>query len=357
VRRGLLLAAVASACAALAGLGAPARATDDGRSVLFRYTDQRITESSGLAVSLRHRNVVFTHNDSGHPPEVFAVDIRTGNTTATLTLRGASDRDWESITECGGPDGPAIWVGEIGDNLAIYKTYRLLRVGEPAELTTGEVPYLSYDVSYADGKARNAETLLCRPSDNHLFVVSKEEAGQAAVWAVPTPLAAGRVNVLRRVGGAPPIVTDGTFLPGSKHVVLRGYSEAWVLDATTWRTVATFTPPIQIQGESVTALLDRSALLFGSEGLNSAVWRVPLPADPVKLGGTGGPSPGDGEPSPTPSATPHHSAHATPKATHAVTGKPVGDSHGLPGIDGRWVALLSALGLGALVLTLATRRD
>jgi hypothetical protein len=353
VRRGLLLAALVSACAAAAALGAPARAADDKPSVLFRYTDQRITESSGLAVSLRHRGVVFTHNDSGNPPQVFAVDTKTGNTTATLTLNGASDRDWESITECAGPGGPMIWIGEIGDNLAIYKTYRLLGVREPADLRTGDVPYVSYDLAYADSKARNAETLLCRPSDNHLFVVSKQDAGQAAVWAVPTPLQQGRVNVLHRVAGAPAIVTDGTFLPGSKYVVLRGYTEAWVLDAE-WRTVATFTPPIQIQGESVTAMGDRSALLFGSEGLNSAVWRVPLPADPAKLAGTGGPSPGDGEPTETPSASAHR---ASAKPSHQVSARPVGDSHGLPGVDGRWVALLSVLGLGALVLVLATRRD
>jgi hypothetical protein len=334
-------------------MGAPARAADDDRAVLFRLTDQRITESSGLAVSLRHRNVVFTHNDSGHPPEVFAVDTRTGNTTATLTLRGAPARDWESITECRGPDGPQLWVGDIGDNLNAWKTYRLLRVREPAELTTGDIPYTSYEVSYADGKARNAETLLCRPSDNRLFVVSKEESGRAGVWQAPSTLQQGGVNVLTRVGSAPPIVTDGTFLPGAKQVILRGYLQAWVVDAATWRTVATFTPPIQIQGESVSALLDGSALVFGSEGVNSAVWRVPLPGDPAELGGTGGPSPGDGEPTETPSATPHHSA----RPTHEVTAKPVGDSHGLPGIDGRWVALLSALGLGALVLTLATRRD
>jgi hypothetical protein len=343
---------VALLVAGAASAGAPATGADDGRSVLFRYTDQRITESSGLAVSLRHRGVVFTHNDSGNPPQVFAVDSRTGNTTATLTLNGASDRDWESITECPGPGGPMLWVGDIGDNLGIYRTYKLLGVREPAELRTGDVPFDSYDIAYADGKARNAETLLCRPSDNALFVVSKQDAGQAAVWAVPTPLQPGRVNVMHRVAGAPAIVTDGTFLPGSKHVVLRGYNEAWVLDAATWRTVATFTPPIQIQGESVTATLDRNSLLFGSEGLNSAVWRVPLPRDPAQLAGTGGPSPGDGEPTETPSVSAHH---ATAKPVQKA--KPVGNSHGLPGVDGRWVALLSALALGALVLTLAARRD
>jgi hypothetical protein len=351
-----LLATLVPAGAALAALGAPARADDDGRSELFRFTDQRILESSGLAVSVRHRNVVFTHNDSGHPPQVFAVDTRTGNTTATLTLTGAPARDWESMTECGGPDGPAVWVGDIGDNLAAWKTYRLLRFAEPSDLTTGAVPYTSYDVKYADGRARNAETLMCRPSDNRLFVVSKQDAGQAAVWQAPAELRADRVNVLTRVAGAPPIVTDGTFLPGSRQVILRGYFQAWVVDAATWRTVATFTPPIQIQGESVTALLDRSALLFGSEGLNSAVWRVPLPADPAELAGTGGPNPGDGEPTETPSATPRRSAHPSARPTHAVSAAPAGESHGLPGVDGRWVALLSALGLAALVLTLAARR-
>jgi hypothetical protein len=354
VNRRLRLAAAVSVCAAAAAATPPARA-DDGPAVLFRLTDQRILESSGLAVSLRHRDVVFTHNDSGHLPQVFAVDTRTGNTTATLTLRGAPARDWESITECGGPGGPAVWVGDIGDNLNAWQTYRLLRFREPADLTTADVPYTSFAYRYADGKARNAETLLCRPSDNRLFVVSKQDTGDAAVWQAPAQLRPDRLNVLTRVGSAPPIVTDGTFLRSSDRVVLRGYTQAWVLDAATWRTLATFTPPIQIQGESVTATLDRSALLFGSEGLNSAVWRVPLPTDPVKLGGTGGPSPGDGEPTGTPA--PRHSAHVTAKPHPTVSAKPVDDSHGLPGIDGRWVALLSALGLGALVLTLATRRD
>ena len=36
--------------------------------------DSRITESSGLAASLLHPGVLWTHNDSGNPPRIYAID-------------------------------------------------------------------------------------------------------------------------------------------------------------------------------------------------------------------------------------------------------------------------------------------
>ena len=47
-------------------------------------TDPRITESSGLAVSPTHPDLVWTVNDSGDSARAFAVSLTTGRTVAVL---------------------------------------------------------------------------------------------------------------------------------------------------------------------------------------------------------------------------------------------------------------------------------
>ena len=57
---------------------APPRSPRRGsaQTVDFRIEDARITESSGLALSMRHPHTVWTVNDSGDSARVFAVDTR-----------------------------------------------------------------------------------------------------------------------------------------------------------------------------------------------------------------------------------------------------------------------------------------
>ncbi len=98
----------AVAAAALTGplLLAPPAAGADGDG--FTLKDPRITESSGLAASRAHPGVYWTHNDQDEP-RVFAVDSRTGETVATVTLRGVGKpRDMEAVSV--GPDGH-VYVG------------------------------------------------------------------------------------------------------------------------------------------------------------------------------------------------------------------------------------------------------
>lgn len=42
---------------------------------LFKLQDEPITESSGLAVSVRHQGIVYTHNDSSDGPRVYAAPM------------------------------------------------------------------------------------------------------------------------------------------------------------------------------------------------------------------------------------------------------------------------------------------
>lgn len=346
------------------GLVLVGRAFADGpegpedREVAFQYADERITESSGLAVSLRHEDVVYTHNDSDAEPVVYAVGPD-GDTEAALQLDGAEARDWEAIATCPGLDGePVLWVGDIGDNIDGWRTYRLLRVPEPAEPADGPVPWTGFEMRYADGKARDAEALLCHPRTGRLFVVTKESKRVAGIYRGPNRMRAGKVNEFRRIADAPGEVTDAAFLADGRHAALRGYFAAWIVDDS-WAQVADFSPPIQRQGEALAATADGKALLFGSEGAGSSVWRVGLPEDYADLprdpaiGAEKGPL-GD-----RPAAVP--GGDAAPEEADASGGDgavaAADRSDGIPGLDGQMIALLSAVTVGALTVFLVARRD
>jgi hypothetical protein len=339
---------------ALVGLASGAASADD-KKVMFQFQDDRITESSGLAASAIHADIVYTHNDSSAGPDLYAVDDRTGETVAKLTLKDAPARDWEAMTRCKDGNTNVLWVGDIGDNIDAWKTYRIYRVPEPETLKDGDVPFKQYDIRYADGVARNAEALMCDPKDGRLYIVTKETAEKAGVYRGPSVMKSGVTNVFTKIADAPGAVTDATFFDGGKFAAVRGYFDAYILSpAANWKSVVKFTPPIQIQGESVANTAADDALLFGSEGVGSAVWRVPIPDDVKKIPG----SPVSAQDAKdAANAAKDKAKGAKNKASDAKDAAKKVNDEGIPGIDGQMVALFSALGLGVLVLVLATRRD
>jgi hypothetical protein len=344
------LAGVLVALVSLAGL-APARSASaaDATSDLDRVmVDPRITESSGLVASSQHPGVVWTHNDSGHPPELFAVGPD-GRTVATFTLAGAPSRDWEAIAPGRDAAGRALlWVGDIGDNRASWPYVRLYRVPEPASLADGSVPWTGFRLRYEDGP-HNAETLLVDPRTQRMFVVTKAATG-AGFYAVPQDLAPPpAVNVLRKVADAPSTVTDGAFSPDGSHVVLVGYVYGYLYGRGPLAAVAapvpvagsptTFLPPLRPQGESVTWTADGRTLLVGSEGARSAVRRIdarPLLAS----AGSAGPSPS--------ALSPVRSAGPTPSLVSPAAGSS-GPSAGVVTLAA--TGLLGVLALAGLTLS------
>jgi hypothetical protein len=265
----------ALACIALAGLALPASAQEvEGAEVALRLQDPQIYESSGLALSRRHQAVLWTHNDSGDDPRLYAVGSE-GRTLATLTLAGVEARDWEALATGRDDRGrPALFVGDIGDNQGVWPEVSVYRVPEPARLGDATVPAVRYRLRYADG-SHDAEALLVDPRSNRLYVATKDPAA-GGLYRAPSPLRTDQVNVLRRVARVPPAVTDGAFAPDGRAFVLRDYQAAYAYTAA-GRRVGAFELPLQFQGESITVTADGRSVLAGSEGPDSEVWRVPLP--------------------------------------------------------------------------------
>lgn len=365
VRLAGVLAGVASAAAAVvvasppavaAVAGPPAAAVaQDATSgpqptpaahVILRITDPRITESSGLARSMRHPGVLWTMEDSGNAPRLYAIGPD-GRTRATLTL-AVDSRDWEAMST--GP-GDTLWVGDIGDNSASRDVGILVhRLPEPARLVNATVHPTSYRLVYPDGP-HDAEAMVVDPA-GRVWIATKELLG-GGLYRTPAPPRAGERTVLERVGEVPSIVTDGTLLPDGR-MVLRTYGRAYVYVGPGGALLQSFALPRQEQGESVAPAQSGDALVVGSEGADSPVWLVQVPpagastahASTSASAGTGASSSGAG---PVATGSP---ADATPTAP---TGAAAGTRDPLPvvplAVGG--AALAAVL---AVVLALVRRR-
>ncbi|MER8186448.1 hypothetical protein [Kitasatospora sp. NPDC094015] len=281
---------------AIGPAAAPATAAGLPREA-FTIGDPRITESSGLAASRAHPGVYWTHNDSDDGPYVYAVDS-SGRTVATVTLRGIKPRDVEAISL--GPDGQ-LYLGDIGDNRdGTWPEVWIYRFAEPKDLHDQTVDAVRYRVKYEDGP-RDAEALMVHPVTGRAYIASKKQNG-GKLYQGPAELSATGVNTFRPIADVG-WVTDGTFAPDGTRLVLRGYFSAaayrWQDDRP--QADGSVNVPLQRQGESVTYSADGKALLFGSEGKGSTVWREqlddPAPAPTAgagTAGGTGSPAPAAG---------------------------------------------------------------
>ncbi|TDC85486.1 hypothetical protein E1285_25160 [Actinomadura sp. 7K507] len=249
--------------------------------VAFRIQDERITESSGLAVSTRHQGVVYTHNDSGGVPTIYALGTD-GRVRAALTLGGAQARDWEGIAV--GKDGrgrPSIFVADIGDNLGGAWPYvTVYRIPEPSRLRSQTIRATAFKIKYEDGP-RNAETLMINPRTNRLYIASKLFGGK--VYEAPARLRTSGFNTMREVSDAPSIATGGAFSPDGRTCVIRTYFGARLYsvkpDGSPGESLTSIDLPRQEQGESVTYTADGTSLLVGSEGTNQPVYEIPLPEE------------------------------------------------------------------------------
>ena len=61
-----------------------------------QFASPRLRESSGVAASRAHAGVLWTHNDSGDGPYLYATDLR-GHDRGFLLVPGAEATDWEDM--------------------------------------------------------------------------------------------------------------------------------------------------------------------------------------------------------------------------------------------------------------------
>jgi hypothetical protein len=321
---------VISACATLLAVLGPvptAAASDSGP--VFRFHDPRISESSGL-VDLG--STMITTNDSGHGSQLFVVGAASGRTLGVTDFR-ARVVDVEALAPAG---GSAVWVGDIGDNLARRKFVTVYRVGVGAGQRRVSAP--AYRLVYPKRRSHDAESLFA-DRQGRLYVVTKTFFG-GTVYRAPLRLSRSRANRLQPVGGVREFATDAALMPDGRHLLVRGYDSAGVYTFPGLRRVGDFMLPAQRQGEGI-SVGPGNRIRLSSEGVHSVVQQVPLPS---ALAAVVSPPPTP-SPLPTPSPTPNPSVTAPqPDADTASSSGPFQRSWLLWSIPG--VIALGAIGIG-----------
>jgi hypothetical protein len=193
-----------------------------------------ITESSGLSAS-ECQDVLWTHNDAGNAPLIFAMDT-TGKHLGTWKVEGSNSVDWESIATHRDASGKCfLLIADFGDNDERRESVEIYRVAEPrasaetssssaaSPLTTERVEVMRY--TYSDG-SQNAETILVHPKSGDVYIVTKEKSGPAGVHRIAQQY--GRPEILKTekvaevsVPSTPEgLLTGGSFSPDGTRLML-----------------------------------------------------------------------------------------------------------------------------------------
>jgi len=263
-------------------------------------SDKRIHESSGLARSLRHPGVFWTHNDSGGEPCLFAINHQ-GQTLAKIRVPKAANFDWEDITQGLNEKGrPSLFIGDIGDNLKVRATLQIYQIPEPdlpkdatKEMDSAE-PEI-WHLSYPDGR-HNAETLMMHPVTRRLYLLTKEEEGKSTLYSVPEKRVSGQGLTLekittlffparQRMGKRPAMAsmtTGGDFSPDGRRLVIATYNylHEWklkhgeALDISIQTPSHLIEPPLTPQMEAICYDEDGKTLWITSEQLPTPLYRL-----------------------------------------------------------------------------------
>jgi hypothetical protein len=278
--KGLLLAAAAPAllspCAERAPADAPASAGQP--LVECRVLDaptglpRSLAETSGAAWSRRTQGVWWSVNDSGNPPELFALDAR-GERVGRVHVRRADNVDWEDLASgpCPG-GGDCLFVADVGDNAGRRRHVDVYRVPEPRPAADQTERAERFRARYPD-RPHDAEAFFVLP-DGRGYVVTKGTDGPSTLFRFPFQAdGTGEMQAVRVLDPAPTLptlVTGASASPDGRWVALRTYTSlhlyrtADLLGAGAPVHTAPLLPLGEPQGEAV-ALADDGTVLLTSE--------------------------------------------------------------------------------------------
>jgi hypothetical protein len=306
-------------------MGVPARFV----GAVGRLDRRDLTEASGAAASTRQAGILFTINDAGHKPILYATD-RTGADRGAWAVTGANNIDWESISigactpagAAGGNAARCVYIGDTGDNDSRIPTRTIYRIPEPNALPADkaadggkgkgnkssravlETPKAEALVYTYPGGPIDVEAMYVAP-DGAVMLVSKRERKDAAgrlrpalvfrlqpsAWGSGSPAVAQLVDSLPIVpgSGSGREITDAALSPDGRRVAVRTYSQLFVFtaDPATGR-IQTAVPPARCNlvplgaghGEGVTWNGTSEELILTNEGKGGEIHVVncPMPA-------------------------------------------------------------------------------
>ncbi len=246
---------------------------------------QQLKELSGLAPCTYRQNWLYAHNDGGDYNRIFIIDT-SGNHIKSVIVPFSGNRDMEDMAVDPTPinGNTYIYLGDIGDNNAVYPEIKIYRIREEVfpndgrDTATQRATTLKF--VYPDGP-RDAEALLVDPWSHHLYVFTKRDA-KTSVYKASYPFNDSGVTTLLKVATLPfNGVVGGDISADGKKVVLKTYLQIFVWERNDGETVvsALSRPPKMLpytqenQGEAFCWSTDARTYYTISEGVNAPVYR------------------------------------------------------------------------------------
>lgn len=286
--RPLTLMLLAALAATPAAAQSPWKITPPTQFIrLGTFADTTLSEASAAAASRTQPGVIWTLNDSGNAPWLYAVDTA-GASLGTFRVAGAGNFDWETLTISPCPAGSCLIIADIGDNPETRPSVVLYRVPEPriAGLAPGELgvtaPAESLSLQYPDGP-HDVEAIYADATGD-MYLVSKGRTKgillfhlPASAWSSTGSAVAERIDSLpiRPDISIGQWVSDAALSPDGRHVAVRTYSAVFFF---TVEHDGRLVPDqgreclfglVEPQGEGVT-WLDNSRLLLTSESSSTS---------------------------------------------------------------------------------------
>ena len=213
------------------------------------FTDPQLREASGSVPSASEPGVFWSQNDSGNDAVLFAYDSA-GTSRARVVVTGVKNTDWEAIAPGPCPSGRCLYIGDVGDNLAVRRAVSVLRLAEPSTATARTVKPQRLRVEYAGG-ARDVEAMWVAPDSSIWFATkrpAKDVAGRARpsrLFRVSSPDWSGRRTARAELVDSLPIVplgsiardwvTDAALSPagsdGRRRLAVLTYGSVYIFDA------------------------------------------------------------------------------------------------------------------------------
>jgi len=274
--------------------------------------DPRIDEASGLAASLRHPGIYWTHNDSraffdAQPTEplLYAIDTE-GRVRGELWVDGLKPYDWEAISAFRWKGKSYLLIGDVGDNRARRgRGIRLDAIEEPS-LIKGRLhvsPAWTLRLTYPDGP-RDAEAMAVDEAEGVIYILSKRDV-PPRLYRTPLLAGKGGSRQLDKLGEiaqlAAPLTTsmpselktlpfihqptDMAFAPDQSEVAVLTYAHLYIFRrpaGLSWLEALRGTPqvidlPGARQYEGLSYSRDGKSWLIVQEGEGSPVLRLPRP--------------------------------------------------------------------------------
>jgi hypothetical protein len=259
----------------------------ESAEVIGKIRSNRISESSGLAVSKCNQDVFWTHNDSGDNNFIFALNGK-GEDLGKWRVTGARNKDWEDIAGYKDEKGQCfLYIGDIGNNSRTRNQLTVYKVREPKvgkqkkDSRTERATAITF--SYPDLR-NDAESLAVHPGTGAIYIITKRFSGAAGVYKIVAGSKAAKKIADIEVPSMPNgLLTGADIAADGKHLIVcdyfGGYEFTLPEDSKTFDDIWKQKPTMvdlgkRAQGEAVAYGPNGFAVFATSEKPNAPLIRV-----------------------------------------------------------------------------------